>query len=137
MTPQIKSRILPLILAAVIAIPVQAQALPPLSENERVWNEFFGVAVGDQIRKNCPSISARIFRVLGLKRDLEAYAKSLGYTDADINALEDDEVAKTRLRASRDLYLAQNGVVPGDAESYCRLGRQEIENKTFIGSLLR
>jgi hypothetical protein len=133
MTP----RILPFVFAVTIAAPAVAQALPPLSQNERVWNEFLAASIGDQIRKNCPSISARWLRVLSLKNDLEAYALSLGYTDADIDALEDDEAAKTRLKAARDAYLAEHGVVAGDAESYCRLGREEIQNGTFIGSLLR
>ena len=32
--------------------------------------------------------------------------------------------------------MARNGVKKGDPESYCRLGRQEIANRTVTGSLL-
>lgn len=133
MTPQIKT----LTLALFMAIPFAAKALPPLEQNERVRNEFFAAAVGNEIRKNCSSISARIFYVMRRVRELENYAKSLGYTDADIDALEDDDAAKARLRAMRDRYLQQNGVVAGDEESYCRLGRQEISRRSLIGVLIR
>lgn len=127
-------------LALAIAMPFGAAAatdLPPLAENARVVNEFFAVAVGDEIRQNCPTISARIFYVLGKARELEQYAKSLGYTDEDIRAMRKDPANKARLEAMRDRYLAENGVVAGDAESYCRLGRQEIANGTLIGTLIR
>ena len=120
-----------------VAAPASAIALPPLQDNPRVVAEFFAAAVGDEIRKNCPTISARMFRVLGRAKDLESYALSLGYTDDDIDAMRGDEAAKARLKAQRDAYLAQNGVTPGDADSYCRLGRQEIEKNTLTGWLLR
>lgn len=126
-----------LALAALMPATIAAADLPPLGQNERVVREFFAVAVGDEIRQNCPTISARIFYVLGKARELERYAKSLGYTDAEIRAMRKDPENKARLEAMRDAYLAENGVVPGDAESYCRLGRQEIANNTLIGSLIR
>ncbi len=114
----------------------QTEALPPLVENERVAGEFLAVAVGDEIRKNCSSVSPRIFTVLKKAKALESYALSLGYTKDDIEAMRKNPENKERLRSLRDAYLAENGVVAGDEESYCRLGRREIENETLIGSLL-
>ncbi|MDH3265019.1 MAG: DUF5333 domain-containing protein [Paracoccaceae bacterium] len=131
------SRILkPLLLAALLPATTAAAELPPLAENERVVGEFLAAAVGDEIRKNCSSIHARIFYVLRKANELEDYAQSLGYTDEDIRAFRKEPENKAFLRQLRDDYLAQNGVAAGDAESYCRLGRQEIENRTLIGSLL-
>lgn len=126
-------------LAALVALPIAApaQALPPLAENERIVGEFFSVAVGDAIRKNCGSVSARMLYVLRKASELEDYALSLGYTESDIEEMRSNPANKARLRAMRDQYLAENGVVAGDEESYCRLGRKEIDNNTFIGSLLR
>ena len=132
MTPRLKS----LILAAMIAVPFKALALPPLEENERVRGEFLAAAVGDEIRKNCPTISARIFYVLRRASQLEDYAISLSYSEDDIETMRKDPAAKQRLRDLRDRYLAQNDVVAGDQDSYCRLGMREIENGTLIGSLL-
>jgi hypothetical protein len=126
-----------LVLAALLPASVAAATdLPPLTENERIVKEFLAAAVGDEIRQNCPSIHARIFYVLRKANELEDYAKSLGYTDEDIKQFRKAPENKAMMRGLRDDYLAQNGVVAGDAESYCRLGRQEIQNETLIGSLL-
>jgi hypothetical protein len=114
-----------------------AAALEPLKNNKRVQGEFLSAAVGDEIRKNCPDLSARMFRVWRKAMELEQYALGLGYSRDDITALRKDETAKAQLKQMRDAYLARNGVTPGDAESYCRLGREEIEKNTLTGWLLR
>ncbi|MDF0599231.1 DUF5333 domain-containing protein [Psychromarinibacter sp. C21-152] len=114
-----------------------AQALPPLGDNPRVRAEFLSAAVGDEIRKNCPTISARFFRVMARAKELEDYALSLGYTKDDITRMRKDPANKAELKRLRDTYLAQNGVTPGDAESYCRLGLAEIEKNSLTGWLLR
>ncbi|MEM1388479.1 MAG: DUF5333 domain-containing protein [Pseudomonadota bacterium] len=114
-----------------------AQGLPPLKDDTRVQQEFLAAAIGDEIRKRCPSISARMLRVMARANDLERYALDQGYAEADIKALRRDESAKAWLRAQRDAYLAKNGVVAGDAASYCRLGMAEIERNSLTGWLLR
>lgn len=126
-----------LIAATLFAGASAAQALPPLKDNPRVVSEFLSAAVGDEIRKNCPTISARMFRVFSKARDLEKYAISLGYSQGDITAMRKDPEAKAKLNAMRDAYLAQNGVTAGDADSYCRLGLAEIEKNSLTGWLLR
>lgn len=125
-----------LTLAAVLPMAASAADLPPLNQNQRIVNEFLAAAVGDEIRNNCPSIHARLIYVLRKASELESYAKSLGYTDEDIKAFRKDRDNKAMLRGMRDDYLAQHGVTAGDAESYCRLGREEMKNETLIGSLL-
>lgn len=116
---------------------VNAAALEPLAENPRVQSEFLAAAVGDEIRKNCPTISARLFRAVHMARELERYALGLGYTEEDIRAMRKDPAAKALLKRRRDAYLSANGVVEGDPDSYCRLGREEIATKTLTGRLLR
>ena len=132
-------RVTALVLAASLAGASGAQAAPdrPLADNPRVQSEFLAAAVGDAIRKNCPTISARLWRVWKRANDLEDYALSLGYTDDDIDAMRDDPAAKARLEAMRDAYLDKHGVTKGDADSYCRLGYEEIEKNTLTGWLLR
>ena len=114
-----------------------ATALPPLEDNARVQHEFLSAAVGDAIRKNCPTISARLVRAMSRAIDLQDYALSLGYTKADIKEMRENPDAKARLKAMRDAYLAEHGVTTGDADSYCRLGLKEIEKNTLTGWLLR
>jgi hypothetical protein len=131
------SKIKILALAALMPAAVAAADLPPLAQNERVRSEFLAGAVGDEIVDNCPSISARMLVVISKLNDLQRYARSLGYTNEDIRAFRKSPENRAELNRLRDQYLAANGVVPGDPESYCRLGRREIENGTLIGSLIR
>ncbi len=120
-----------------VTIATSAWALPPLKENPRVRGEFLSAAVGDEIRNKCPSISARDGRVAARTLELANYALKLGYTWAEINAMRRDPVAKAELVKLRDAYLAQNGAIPGDPESYCRIGRAEIAKNSLTGWLLR
>lgn len=112
-------------------------ALPPLKDNERVRAEFLAAAVGDEIRKHCPTISARMVRVLQRTNQLKSYALGLGYSRDEIRDLRENPTARAELRQLRDAYLARNGVTKGNADSYCRLGYDEIEKKTLTGWLLR
>lgn len=131
------SPILALALAGLIPATVAAADLPPLAQNERVRGEFLAGAVGDAIVDNCPTISARMTEVVSRLWSLRSYARSLGYTDAQIREFRKSEANKAELDRLRDTYLAQNGVVAGDPQSYCALGRREIENRSLIGSLIR
>ncbi|MDJ0626942.1 MAG: DUF5333 domain-containing protein [Rhodobacter sp.] len=125
------------LLALFLSVGAQAAVLQPLEDNPRVRGEFLAAAVGDEIRKNCPTISARMFRVLRKANELEDYALSLGYSRDDIKEMRKSPAAKARLKALRDAYLVRNGVTKGDAESYCRLGYEEIEKNSLTGWLLR
>jgi len=125
-----------LAVAAAVA-SAAAQDLPPLKENPRVRGEFLSAAVGDEIRKNCPSISARDGRVRSRTLSLINYALGLGYSWSDINRMRRDPVAIAELEALRDAYLAQNGARRGDPDSYCRLGLAEIAKNSLTGWLLR
>lgn len=118
-------------------IVTAVSALPPLQEDERVRREFLAAAIGDEIRKNCPSISARMLRFASRATQLQSYALDLGYSEEDISAMRQDPAAREELRRLRDAYLQRNGVVAGQADTYCRLGRQEIEKNTLTGWLLR
>ncbi|MDJ0825931.1 MAG: DUF5333 domain-containing protein [Rhodobacter sp.] len=120
-----------------IASSAAAAVLQPLEDDTRVRAEFLAAAVGDEIRKNCPTISARMFRVLRRASDLKDYALSQGYSEDDIDAMRESPAAKARLRAMRDAYLAKHGVTNGDPDSYCRLGYEEIEKNSLTGWLLR
>jgi len=114
-----------------------AAGLPPLTANPRVMGELVAGEVGYQIQKHCPTISARMLRAVGKVRKLESYARALGYSDADFDALSKDPAARALRDARVDAYLAGHGVTKGDADSYCRLGLEEIEKNSLTGWLLR
>ncbi|MBD3678112.1 MAG: DUF5333 domain-containing protein [Rhodobacteraceae bacterium] len=135
----INTTVLASLLATSLIAPAAARAEtpPPLRENDYINSRLLGAAVGDEIRKNCPSISPRYVTFLRRKWELERYALDQGYTREEIVAYVDSKVEQRRMNGLRDEYLKENGVVRGDSESYCRLGREEIAAETYMGTMLK
>lgn len=126
---------LSVLLCAGLAGAVSAKQ--PLREVEAIDNAVFDVAIADQIRKNCPDIAPRMIKALALYRSTQSVARNLGYSDAEIEAYVGAEHEKARMRAKGEAYMHAHGVVAADPQSYCALGRKEIQKSSRIGSLLR
>ena len=126
-----------LALVATPLLPLQAQAKPPLREVAAIDDALFDLGIADRIRKNCPTISARMLKAIGYVRGLERKARDLGYTQAEIDAYTDSDADKDRLRAKAAAFFAAKGVDPARPESYCAVGLEEIQKSSRIGSLLR
>lgn len=120
---------------AILASAVSAK--PPLREVPEIDGTILAVGIADEIRKNCPDISARLFRAVSVVNGLKGTARQLGYSDAEIDAYRKSEAEKARLKAERDQYLSAGGVRAGVSDTYCTLGRAEIEKGGQIGALLR
>ena len=120
---------------AVAASTVSAK--PPLREVPEIDGTILAVGIADEIRKNCPSISARLVRAVGVVNGLKGKARSLGYSEAEIDAYRKSDAEKARLKGKRDQYLAASGVRSGAPDTYCALGQAEIEKGGQIGALLR
>lgn len=114
-----------------------ALALEPLNQEAHINASLVAGKVGDTIRKTCPSISAKMFVVLQKLNELEDYARGKGYAEADVKAFLKDPAEKARIKSLAQDYLTKAGAVSGDAESYCKVGRDEIAKGTLAGSLLR
>lgn len=114
-----------------------ALALEPLNTEAHINAQLVAGKVGDTIRKTCPSISARMFVVLEKLNALEDYARAKGYAEADVKVFLKDPAEKARIKRLAQAYLAKAGAVAGDADSYCRVGRDEIAKGTLVGSLLK
>ena len=125
-----------IILALTLGMATPALALPPLSENTYINDRLIQASVADRIRKECPSISARFAYAYSQARALQRFALDEGYSDAEIEAFLDSKPDKKRVKAAAEAYLAANGVVQGDASTFCALGAREIANKTVAGSLI-
>ncbi|WP_299416578.1 DUF5333 domain-containing protein [uncultured Sulfitobacter sp.] len=126
-----------LVLGIVVLSAGSVAAQQKLRDVKSIDDAVFDVAVADKIRKECPEISARVVRALNLYRKTRAEAKALGFTDAEIKAYGDSEAEKARMRAKGEAYLRRHGVVASDPQSYCAVGRKEIQKSSRIGSLLR
>ena len=139
MTPIRRTRfaVIPAVAILVALVTTAAWALPPLSENKYINDRLLAAQVGDLISKACPTISARETYALFQALKLKGYANNLGYTDAEINAFIKSPVEKKRVRDAAERYMKAKGVVEGQPETYCALGREEIARKSVTGSLLR
>ena len=113
-----------------------AAALEPLSQERYINDRLIAARVADRIRRECPTLDARMLYAFTQARALERYALDKGYTRQQVDAFLDDKAERQRIYAVAEDYMARNGVRKGDPESYCRLGRQEIANGTVAGSLL-
>lgn len=114
-----------------------AAAKPPLRDVAEIDNGVFYIAVANEIRDYCGSISARMFRALSTINQLKSRANSLGYSDDEIQAYLDSDAEKARMRAKGNAFLASRGVTYDKPETFCALGRAEIERNSAIGVLLR
>lgn len=112
-------------------------AKPHLRDVPEVDGTLLAIGIADEIRKNCPDISARMLKALGTIRDVGARARALGYSDEEIDAYRKSDTEKARLIAKRDAYLKAGGVTDASFEAYCSLGRTEIEKGGPVGALLR
>lgn len=120
--------------AATLAAP--ALALEPLAQERYVNDRLIAARVADRVRRECPSINARIVYAWSQARALKRYAENKGYSSSEIDAFLDSKQDKARIYAAAEDYLTRNGARKGDPESFCRIGRNEIASKSVAGSLL-
>ena len=113
------------------------QPLPPLNQESHINQTLLSAAIGEAIRRNCSTISARMFRVLTRGLALERYARDLGYSRNEIKAFISNKTEKQRMRDQTIVYLKANGVIEGQEQTFCVLGRAEISRNSLTGQLLR
>ncbi|MDF1871360.1 DUF5333 domain-containing protein [Vannielia sp.] len=107
-----------------------------LADSKSVNAGLVAIGVADEIRRNCPDINARMVKAYTYLNSLERQAKAEGFSQSEIDAYVDDKAQKARLIEVAKKYMASKGV-DGSAESYCKLGHQEIAGGTKVGALLR
>jgi len=118
------------------ASAVAAQTPPPLNQEQHINDSLIAAAIGELIMRRCDSISPRYLVVYTKVKALEKYARDLGYTEEEVEVFLDDKDEKRRVRRAALDYLAEQGAVKGDDESYCVVGRSEIEKGTLTGQML-
>jgi len=123
------------VVICLLAAPVWAK--PPLREVAEIDDAVLDVGIADIIRKRCPDISARMVRAVRFAYDVKAKARAMGYSEAEIDAYLDSDAEKARMRARGAAFFKARGVDTSDPQSYCALGRAEIQKSSRIGSLLK
>lgn len=108
-----------------------------LRDNAEVNNGLILAGITEKIYETCPTISVRKLRGILYLRSLYTMAKNAGFSEEEIEAYVDNEEEEARLRARADAWLADKGAVEGDPETYCAVGRAQIEAGNQIGVLLR
>jgi len=124
-------------LAVVLATASGAQESAELRDHQGVNNGLIIAGITESIYETCPTISVRKLRGLLYLRSLYSMARAAGFTNDEIEAYVENDEEEARLRLRVDAYLAANGVVEGDTESYCALGRAAIASRNQIGVMLR
>ena len=126
-----------MLIAGLVVAAGAAQAKQDLKDLPSVWNGLLNIGIANEIRETCPSISARMVRAALRLNSIQNEAEGMGYSQAEIDAFRKSEANKAAMRAEGEAYMKNNGVVKGDAETYCALGRAEIAKSSQIGRLLR
>lgn len=119
-----------------LAMAGPAAGADSLAQETDINARLVEIAIADEIRKNCETISPRIFTAWARMRALKAEAERRGYTEAEIEAYVTDKDEKRTIRGRSDAYIRAHGAEPNDGPSLCRLGKEEIEKQSPIGALL-
>ncbi|MEZ5751041.1 MAG: DUF5333 domain-containing protein [Paracoccaceae bacterium] len=108
-----------------------------LAADPQVWQGLYALALADQIRTNCPTISARTLAATSFVWNVYSRARDHGFSRDEIRAFQVHPSTEARLRAEIGAYFTQHGVREGQPETYCTLGQAEIAAGTEAGELLR
>ena len=123
-------------IAVGLGVSAPTASAASLAQEADINNRLLEIAVADEIRKSCDVISPRIFTAWRRMQALKAEAIARGYTEAEIEAYVNDKDEKRKMRARSDAYVREHEAEPNDAQSLCRLGKEEIAKQSRIGSLL-
>lgn len=114
-----------------------ALAKPPLRDVPAIDDALLSVGLAHTIRKECDQISARKVKAMLFLMDLQKQARDLGYSPEEIKAYHDSDAEKDRMRARGAQWLRARGETPGPGVDWCRIGREEIDKGSQIGSFLK
>lgn len=123
------------LLCVSLAAPVAAR--PPLSDVAEIDNRLMAIAIADEIRKSCDDIRPRMLYAISQLNALKNRAKSLGYSDEEIEDYVTSDAEKSRMRKKAGAWLASKGVPADDKGALCAFGRQDIAQGGPVGAFLR
>jgi len=114
-----------------------ASAQTALRDVPYVRDNIIYVGMAYELSEECDDLNARVLRGISFLYSLQRHAADLGYSDAEIDDYINDDDEKKRLERIARAQLADLGVVEGEEDTYCSVGRAQMEANTRIGWLLR
>lgn len=121
--------------SCVALAPLHAKT--PLRDVPSIDDPLMSVAIADEIRKRCDGISARMIKAYSVLHNLKSHARSLGYTDDEIDDYVTSKDEKKRMRDKAAAWLAERDVDGYDTDQLCAFGEAQIKQGGRIGELLR
>ena len=109
-----------------------------LRADPRVQGELLGASMAYILNEECPDIRLRRIKMVTYALSLASYAKkNLGYSSKEVEAYVNDKEEQARFREMAMARLAERGAVAGDTESFCAVGRAEMEKGSYVGSMIK
>jgi hypothetical protein len=130
------SRLIKITLAALLTAG-PALALEPINTEPHINDTLRQGFIADRIADECPTLGPRTFKALNELEKLKNYALKQGYSATEIRDFVTSKTEKARGKAEAAAWLKDAGAVEGDAESYCKIGRDEMAKGSLAGSLLK
>lgn len=125
------------VIAGAIGLAGNLSAQTALKDVSHVREGIIAVGMAVEISDKCSSIKPRTLRGINYLQSLQNHARSLGFSQAQIDAYVDDRDEKRRLEGIARARLADMGVVNGQETTYCAVGRAQIAEGSAVGRLLR
>ncbi len=131
------TRFASVVFASALLAATSVAANTPLKEVREISEGLIAAGMAIEIGDKCGSVNVRTIRGMLFLNSLKNRAEELGYSSAEVDAYVNDRVEKARLEDIARGRLRDLGAVPGDEQSYCAVGRAEIQADTTVGRLLR
>ena len=125
------------ILVATAGFAGSVSAQSALKDVQRVRDGIIHVGMAYEISERCDSLRPRTFRGISFLNSLKNHANELGFSDDEIEEYVNDDAEKDRLEGIARQELARLGAVAGNDDSFCNVGRAQIDANTRVGWLLR
>ncbi|MBO9402762.1 DUF5333 domain-containing protein [Shimia sp. R9_1] len=114
-----------------------ASAKPSLRDVKEIYEPLYWALVAFEIADVCDSLDGRKLKGATDGWALVRKARQLGYTNEEIQSFLDSDDEKARMRARGEAYFKHKGASYDNPETFCALGRAEIERNSQIGVYLR
>ena len=108
-----------------------------LREDAYIHERLLIAAKAWYLAEKCPDLAPYKLAALPTMLRMKSHASKLGYSTAEMSAYIDSKEEQARFRVLVEPWAESLGAMPGQPETYCAVGRAEMEERTYVGRLLR